>query len=89
MAFGATSGHVVRTMVRDTVWPVALGLAAGVGGAYLTTRVISTLLFETTPHDAVAFAAALATLGVSALLAAWLPARRAARVDPVHALRTE
>ena len=89
MAFGATTGRVVRTMVRDTAWPVALGLAAGIGGAYLTTRVIATLLFETTPHDAVAFAAALATLGVSALVAAWVPARRAALVDPVHALRAE
>ncbi|HYN07625.1 MAG TPA: ABC transporter permease [Vicinamibacterales bacterium] len=89
MAFGATSGHVVRTMVRDTAWPVSLGLAAGIGGAYLTTRVIATLLFETTPHDAGAFAAALATLGVSAIVAAWLPARRAARVDPVVALRSD
>lgn len=89
MAFGADHAAVVRAMVRDVISPVALGLAAGVAAAYFATRVIASMLYETTPHDPAAFAAALATLAVSALLAAWLPARRAARVDPVSALRTD
>ena len=89
MAFGADSRHVVRAMVRDAIGPVVLGLMAGAVGAYLSTGVLRTLLYETTPHDPVAFLAALTTFGVAAILAAWLPARRAALVDPVHALRTE
>ena len=89
MAFGAGKSEVVRAMVRDAIRPVAIGLAAGVTGAYLSTGVLGTLLYETTPHDPIAFVAALTTLGVAAILAAWLPARRAALVDPVHALRTE
>ena len=89
MAFGAGRAAVVRAMVRDAVWPVALGLVVGVAAAYFATRVIATLLFQTTPHDPVAIAAALGTLGVSAVVAAWVPARRAALVDPVTALRAE
>jgi ABC-type antimicrobial peptide transport system permease subunit len=89
MAFGAGKAAVVRAMVRDAVWPVALGLVVGVAAAYFATRVIATLLFQTTPHDPVALAAALATLGLSAVVAAWVPARRAALVDPVTALRAE
>jgi predicted permease len=89
MAFGAGRAVVVRAMVRDAVWPVALGLGVGVAAAYFATRVIATLLFETTPHDPLAFLAALVTLGFAAVLAAWLPARRAALVNPVAALRAE
>jgi predicted permease len=89
MAFGAGKRQVIRAIVRDVLKPAALGLVAGATGAYLTTGVLRTLLFETTPHDPVAFVAALVTLGLAAVLAAWLPARRAALVDPVHALRTE
>jgi predicted permease len=89
MAFGAGSHDVVRAMIRDAVWPVALGLGVGAAGAYLTTGGLRTLLYETTPHDPIAFGAALAMLGLTATAAAWLPARRAALVDPVQALRAE
>jgi putative ABC transport system permease protein len=89
MAFGADKGDVVRAMVRDAIWPVTLGLAAGACGAYFGTRVIATLLFQTTPHDPVALSSALGMLGVSAVVAAWIPARRAALVDPVSALRAD
>jgi predicted permease len=89
MAFGARPGDVVLTMLKDATLPVGVGLAVGLGAASLVTRVISTFLFETTPTDAATFAAVGLTLAVAALVAAWIPARRAARVDPVAALRTD
>ena len=89
IAFGADKPDVVRAMVHDAIWPMALGLVAGAGGAFFATRVIASLLFQTTPHDPLALAAALGTLAISAIVAAWIPARRAALVDPVVALRTD
>jgi ABC-type antimicrobial peptide transport system permease subunit len=89
MTFGARPGQVVRTMMADAVWPVAIGLVLGLVGAFFATRVVASFLFETTVHDPATFAAVVATVVVSAILAAWLPARRAARVDPVVALRAE
>jgi putative ABC transport system permease protein len=89
MAFGATAADVVREMVRGAAWPVALGIAVGLAGAWGATRLISTFLFQTTPTDTPTFAAAAGILGLAALVAVWIPARRAARVDPVKSLRTE
>lgn len=89
MAFGASTHDVVREMVRDAAWPVAIGLAVGLAGAWAATRVIATFLFETTPTDVPAFAAATALLAFAALVAVWIPARRAAHVDPVTSLRSE
>jgi ABC-type antimicrobial peptide transport system permease subunit len=89
MAFGARPGHVIWETARDAAWPVAIGLAAGLAGAFFGTRVLASFLFETTPTDPVTFAVVTVLLGSSALVAAWLPARRAARVDPVVALRAE
>ncbi len=89
MAFGAQPRHVVSETVRETMWPVAAGLAAGVAVAFFATRAVASMLFETTARDPITFAAVAALLGATALLAAWLPARRAARVNPVVALRTE
>ena len=56
-------------------------------GAFYATRVVASFLFATTPHDPATFAAVAVLTGVTATLAAWVPARRAARVDPVIALR--
>ncbi|MFL6245477.1 MAG: FtsX-like permease family protein, partial [Thermoanaerobaculia bacterium] len=89
MAFGARPAQVVGIMVRDAVWPVALGLAAGLAGTYYATRLIKSFLFQTAPHDPATIAAVAAILGVVACLAAWLPARRAASVNPITALRAE
>jgi putative ABC transport system permease protein len=89
VACGARSGQVVAAMIRDAVWPVALGLVAGLAGTYYATRLIASFLFQTTPHDPTTLVAVVAVLGAAACLAAWLPARRAASVDPVTALRAD
>ena len=89
MAFGARPGQVVLTMLRDSVWPIAIGTLAGIGGAMLSTRVIESFLFQTTPTDPLTFAGVAAALAVTGCLAALIPALRAARVDPVSTLRTE
>ncbi len=89
MAFGASPRRVVRTIVMDAAWPVVIGMTAGVGGAMLSTKVIAKFLFQTTPTDPATFAAVAIVLGVAGVLAAWLPARRAARIDPIAALRSE
>lgn len=89
MAFGARAGQVVATMVRDSAWPIVLGTIAGLGGAALATQVIASFLFNTTPTDPATFAVVALALAAAGCLAAWIPARRAARVDPVTALRVE
>jgi ABC-type antimicrobial peptide transport system permease subunit len=89
LALGARPGDVVRRVLRDSLWPVAIGVVAGTGAALLSTRVIRTFLFETSPIDAVTLALVAAALLAVGGLAAWIPARRAARIDPATALRAE
>lgn len=89
MAFGATPGDVVRAEVRGSVWPVVLGVAAGLIGSWWATQVIQTFLFQTEPRDLTTFGVVALLLSVAAIIAAWIPARRAARVDPIIALRAE
>lgn len=89
MAFGARPRQVVLAMMKDAAIPMAAGIVAGLTGAFFLTEVISTFLYETTPRDPVAFAATAVLLAAFGLIAAWLPARRAARVDPVKALRAD
>jgi ABC-type antimicrobial peptide transport system permease subunit len=68
---------------------VVAGAAAGVVGALLSVRAVSALLFNTAPDDPVTYLATLASLIVVAMAASIIPARRASRVDPITALRTE
>ena len=89
VAIGARPAQVVAVMIRDAVWPVAFGLVAGLAGTYYATRIITSFLFQTDPHDPATLVAVVALLGTAAGLAAWLPARRAASIDPVVALRTD
>ena len=89
MALGALPGRMVGAIVRDAAWPVALGIGMGLAGAVGVTRVIAGFLFETEPTDPATFATTVLLLTATALVAAWIPARRAAHVDPVKALRAE
>jgi predicted permease len=89
MALGARAGDVLRLVFRDGLAPVVLGGAVGMIAAFAATRGIRSMLFGVTPLDPVSFAAAPALLAAVALLACYLPARRATRVDPLVALRDE
>ncbi|HJU64668.1 MAG TPA: FtsX-like permease family protein, partial [Gemmatimonadaceae bacterium] len=89
MAMGARSGDVTRLVVGDGLAPVWAGLAAGAAGAVALTRVMSSFLFGLGPRDPASFAATALVLLAVAALAAYLPARRATRIDPAATLRTE
>jgi len=89
MALGAQSGNVLRMVMGESLLLVLLGLAIGLAGALATTRLIAGMLFELTPNDPLTIALATLLLLAVAALAGWLPARRAARVDPMIALRHE
>jgi putative ABC transport system permease protein len=89
IALGAAPRSIVRSVLRQAIWPVLIGLAAGLTTAWLSIGILSGLLFEVAPHDPLAFAAAAVLVTLVSLGAAWLPARRAARLDPVVALRAE
>ena len=88
-ALGAGRGALVGLVMRQATLLALVGLTLGVGGALASGRLLSSLLFGVTPRDAVSIAAAAVTLGLTALFAAWIPARRAAAVDPIKALRVE
>jgi putative ABC transport system permease protein len=89
MALGAQSGQVVLTMLRDAASPIAVGVAAGTAGALFATKIIRSFLFETSPTDPVTLAVVATTVALIGCGSAWIPARRAARVDPVQALRSQ
>ena len=89
MALGAQPTSVVRTVVSGGLGLVALGIGIGAIGAALTTRVLTNLLYDIKPTDPITFVLVAGLLLAVALLASWLPARRAARVHPMTALRSE
>jgi len=89
MALGAEGISVLWMVLRESLWLVMIGAVAGLLGAAVSTRVLSNLLYEMSPTDPVTFGAAAVFLLAVAALAAYIPARRAARVDPMVALRYE
>jgi predicted permease len=89
MALGASQRGVVRMVFRDGAQLSILGLAAGLISALALARLIASLLFGVTPHDPAVFATVAMVVAAIAALACWLPARRAARVDPMIALRAD
>jgi putative ABC transport system permease protein len=89
MALGAGYEQVLRLVLGEGLWLATPGLLLGLSGAYLVGVVMKSLLFEVAPTDLVSIAAVSAVLLFAALLACYIPARRAARVDPLAALRVE
>jgi predicted permease len=89
LALGAPPGALVRMVVRQGMIVAAIGLGAGLAGALLLTRLMRSMLFEVSPTDLSTLAGVTVVLLVATLLANWLPARRAARVDPLVALRAD
>jgi predicted permease len=89
LALGATPGTVVGESLRDGASLAGIGIAAGLVLAVAFARLLRSLLYRVGPADPLTFGAIALALAVTAALASWLPARRAARVDPVEALRSE
>jgi predicted permease len=89
MALGAQAGAVLRMIMGEGSIMLFSGVAIGLMLAIVTARILSGILYEVGPLDPVAFSVAPLLLTVAALIATWLPARRATRIDPVQALRAE
>ena len=89
MALGATGGAVTGMVMRQSVAMVLAGVAAGLPMALWLSKLVASLLFGVQPGDAATLAAASLLLTAVAAVAAYLPARRAARIDPTVALRYE
>ena len=89
MAMGAQPGDVQRMVVRQGLALTGAGVAVGMAGALALTRLMQTLLFETGAADPAIYLGITALLTVVAVAACWFPARRAALVDPLRALRSD
>jgi len=89
MALGALSGDVMRLILGRSFYVVVMGLVVGVGAAIAATRLMSSMLYATSPYDPGTFMLVAVGILLVALLACWLPARRATKVDPLVALRHE
>jgi ABC-type antimicrobial peptide transport system permease subunit len=89
MALGARPGDVLSMMLKEGAALAAVGVAVGLPLAALLGFAMSSLLYDVKPLDPVVFVTAPALLAVAALVATWLPARRATRVTPLTALRAD
>ena len=89
MALGASAGQVQRRVLTQTARLVTAGIVSGAIAALALSRLISALLYDLEPTDPVTLAATVAVLSAVAILAAYVPALRASRIDPMSALRTE
>jgi len=89
MALGARAADVRSLIVGQSARPIAAGLFVGLLLGAGVARLLSGFLYGIGPFDSVTFAGTCALLGLCGLFAAWLPARRASRIDPISALRSE
>jgi putative ABC transport system permease protein len=89
MALGAERGDIRRMVLQDAAKVIAGGIAVGGAAAFLATRAMASLLYDTSPADPLTFAVVGLVLSGVALLASWIPARRAVAVEPVEAIRYE
>jgi putative ABC transport system permease protein len=89
IALGAGLGRVRRLVLREALIPVVLGLVTGLAASVWLSRYLSSLLYEIAPHDPATFVAVMALLVTVAAVAAYIPARKATRIDPVATLRAD
>jgi putative ABC transport system permease protein len=89
VALGARPSDVLQLVMRQEIPLIATGIALGTGGAFATSRLLTTLLYGVRPGDIATHAAACLLLSAVALFGCYLPARRAARLDPAASLRNE
>jgi putative ABC transport system permease protein len=89
MALGARPRHVLRLVFKQGFGMLVIGTLIGLAGAFALTRLMRTLLFEVTATDPLTYVSVIGLLILVALLACYIPARRAAKVDPLVALRYE
>jgi predicted permease len=89
LALGAPTRTVVTLLLRSGMFPVVIGIIIGLGASYLGSRLVADLLYGIAPTDGITFAGVTVVLGTAALAAAYFPARRAARVDPLTAIRAD
>jgi putative ABC transport system permease protein len=89
MALGATPGELQWSVLRRGLRWTGLGVVIGLGGSWACARILQVLLYATSPHDPAVFAGVALFVFAVASFACWLPARRAARIDPMIALRAE
>ena len=89
LAIGGTPGQVLGLIVRHVSWVVGIGVSLGLAGALTAARSMRSLLFGIEPWDPLSQVVTIALLGAVAVVAAWIPARRAMRVDPAMVLRME
>ena len=87
LALGAEPSDIVRLVFAGALWPLAGGAAFGLAGGLALSRAVAGLLFNVAPADPLTFLVAASVIGTAGVLAAWVPARRACRVDPAVALR--
>jgi ABC-type antimicrobial peptide transport system permease subunit len=89
MALGAAASDVLRLILGQGLWTTVVGVAIGVAGSFALSRTMHSLLFEVNEADPVTLVGSALLLAGVSLLACWIPARRAMRVDPMVALRYE
>jgi ABC-type antimicrobial peptide transport system permease subunit len=89
MALGAARSGVVAMMLRGALWQLLIGLAIGIPAALIAGHFMASLLYEVKPYDPLAFLGAILLLAICAIVAGFIPARRAASIDPMQALRTD
>jgi ABC-type antimicrobial peptide transport system permease subunit len=89
IAIGAHGRRILAMVLREAGWVLALGIVGGLAAAWTLGRIVSSLLYAVQPNDLLSLAIAVGVLAAAGTLAAWIPARRAARIDPIQALRYE
>ena len=89
MSLGATKGMILRMVIREGAVLAAAGMVLGVLGAIAATRLLGTMLFQVQPYDPLTYAAGLVFLSLVTFVACYIPASRAASIDPLKALRVD